>query len=250
MARSEAEEPKLSAGAFEQRSKALAVQLARTLDLATGEVSLPCEIASLQAALSLGGRASEIIARNRGKPHRVIPLCGIANDVLAWIGYREHWHREGGEQSFRFIECGFTLHVGREGELEKPQILRSEWIGRRSGMFGNNAGHPHWQLDVLESARQAVVEPPRFAEAAPAAPVEFGSAAAEEPFGESLLFGLTVERMHLASAALWWRKPSLPVAHPPESVADLDRWILGCVNYLRQEIRRCVIVGVPSYLAT
>lgn len=112
-----------------------------------------------------------------------------------------------------------------------------------------DAGHPHWQLDVLESARQAVVEPARFAEAA-AHPVEFGSASAEEAFGESLLFGLTVERMHLASAALWWRKPSLPVAYPPESVADLDRWILGCVTYLRQEVQRCVIVGVPSYLAT
>ncbi|RWK76105.1 MAG: hypothetical protein EOR51_29960 [Mesorhizobium sp.] len=249
MARSEPEEPKLSAAAFQQRSKALAVQLARTLDIATGEVSLPSEIASLQAALSLGGRASEVIARNKGKPHRVIPLCGIANDVLAWIGYRERWERESGEQSFRFIEGGLTLHVGREGALEKPQILRSEWIGRRSGMFGNYAGHPHWQLDVLESARQAVVEPPRFAEANPATPVEFGSAV-EEPFGESLLFGLTVERMHLASAALWWRKPSLPVAHPPESVADIDRWVLGCVNYLRQEVRRCAFVGVPSYLAT
>lgn len=249
MASSEPEEPKLSAVAFERRSKELAIHLARTLDIATGEVSLAYEVASLRAALSLGGRTSETIARNRGKPHRVIPLCRIADDVFAWVGYREHWQREGGEQNFRFIEGGFTLHVGRQGELDKPQILRSEWIGRRSGMFGNDAGHPHWQLDVLESARQAVVEPARFAED-PADPVEFSSARAEESFGESLLFGLTVERMHLASAALWWRKPSLPVAHPPESVADLDRWILGCVTYLRQEVRRCAIVGVPSYLAT
>lgn len=249
MPSSEPDEPKLSAGAFERRSKELAVDLARTLDMATGEVSLAYDIANLQAAMSLGGRAGEIIARNRGKPHRVIPLCRITDDVFAWVGYREHWKRENGEQNFRFIEGGFTLHVGRQGELDKPQILRSEWIGRRSGMFGNEAGHPHWQLDVLESARQAVVEPARFAEN-PTELVEFGSASAEESFGESLLFGLTVERMHLASAALWWRKPSLPIAHPPESIADLDRWILGCVTYLRQEVRRCVIVGVPSYLAT
>lgn len=249
MASSEPEEPKLSAVGFERRSKELAVRLARTLNMATGEVSLAYEIASLQAALSLGGRASEIVARNRGKPHRVIPLCRIADDVFAWVGYRELWQREGGEQNFRFIEGGFTLHVGRQGELDKPQILRSEWIGRRSGMFGNDAGHPHWQLDVLESARQAVVEPARFAEDS-ADPVEFVSDSTEESFGESMLFGLTVERMHLASAALWWRKPRLPVAHPPESAADLDRWILGCLTYLRQEVRRCAIVGVPSYLAT
>lgn len=248
MASSEPEEPKLSAVAFGRRCRELAVHLSRTLDMPTGDVSLAYEIASLQAALSLGGRASETIARNRGKPHRVIPLCRISDDVLAWVGYRERWQREGGEQNFRFIEGGFTLHVGREGLLDKPQILRSEWIGRRSGMFGNNAGHPHWQLDVLESARQAIAEPARFAEDPPD-PVEFGSADAEESSGENLLFGLTIERMHLASAALWWRKPTLPVAHPPESVADLDRWILGCVTYLRQEVRRCAIVGVPSYLA-
>jgi hypothetical protein len=248
LARSELEEPKLSIAAFEQRSKALAVQLAQILDMATGEISLPSEISSQQAMLSLAGRASELITRNRGK-HRVIALCRITHDVLAWIGYRELWQRKSDEQKFRFVEGGFTLHVGREGELKKPQILRSEWIGRRSDMFGNNAGHPHWQLDVLESARKAVVEPAKFGQSS-GIPVEFGSVGAEEPHGENLLFGLTVERMHLASAALWWRNPSVPIANPPESVADVDRWILGCATYLQQEVRRCAIVGVPSYLAT
>lgn len=249
MASSEPEEPKLSAAAFERRGRELAVRLARTLDMVTGEVFVTHEIANLQAAVSLGGRASETIARNRGKPHRVIPLCCVADDVFAWAGYREHWQREAGEHNFRFTEGGFTLHVGRKGELDKPQILRSEWIGRRSGMFGNGAGHPHWQFDVLESARRPVVEPARFAQD-PVDPMEFGSRRAEETFGESLLFGLTVERMHLASAAMWWHEPSLPVARPAESVAELDRWILGCVTYLRQEVLRCAIVGVPSYLAT
>ena len=248
MTRYEPKEPKLSTAAFEQRSKALAVKLARTLDKATGEISLPSDISSHRATLSLGGRASELITRNRGK-HRVIALCDITSDVHAWIGYREFWQRKGTERNFRFVEGGFTLHVGRVGELKKPQILRSEWIGRRSDMFGNDAGHPHWQLDVLESARKAVVEPAKFAEDH-TVPVEFGLVGEEGSFGESLLFGLTVERMHLASAALWWRKPSVPIAYPPENVADVDRWILGCTTYLRQEVRRCTVVGVPSYLAT
>jgi len=60
--------------------------------------------------------------------------------------------------------------------------------------------------------------------------------------GADLLRALTVEKMHLASAACWWRPPEVPVAHLPETVADLNRWIIGCVTYLRQEASRCCIL--------
>lgn len=244
-------EPKLSAVAFNQRCKTLAVFFAQALEQSTGEIAFAPEISSTAAIMTLAGRASEVIARNLGKAHRVLPLCPVTGDVLAWIGYREHWQKQGIEQSFRFVEGGFTLHVGRLGEIKKPQILRSEWIGRRSDAFVNQAGHPHWQLDVLESARARAPEPPtRFDKPkAQHATIEFGGIAAPM-VAEDLLFGLTVERMHLASAALWWRQPSVPVAHPLQTVADLDRWILGCVAYLRQEVGRCAIVPVPTYLAT
>ena len=173
-------EPTLSTLAFTQRCKALAVRFGQVLGQATGEVAFAPDISSTAAMMSLGGRASEIIARNRGKPHRVLPLCPIVGDVLAWIGYRECWQKLGAEQSFRFFEGGFTLHVGRQGELDKPQILRSEWIGRRSNVFVNEAGHPHWQLDVLESARERPPKPPIRFEGitAPSAAVEFGAIAA------------------------------------------------------------------------
>lgn len=248
MKRSETEEPQLSMAAFERRSKTLAVKLAQTLDMTIGEISLQPEISDHEATLSLSGRASETITRNRGK-HRVIALCDITGDVFAWIGYRERWQKKSAERNFRFVEGGFTLHVGRVGEIKKPQILRSEWIGRRSDMFGNKAGHPHWQLDVLESARKDLIQPAKFAEG-PTVPVEFAVVGEEEPFGENLLFGLTLERMHLASAALWWCNPSVPIAYPPEDVADVDRWIVGCMTYLQQEVGRCTVVGVPSRLVT
>jgi hypothetical protein len=64
--------------------------------------------------------------------------------------------------------------------------------------------------------------------------------------GENLLLGLTVERMHLASAALWWRQPSIPISNLPETIADLDRWILGCLGYMRQEAGRCAVVPIPA----
>ncbi len=247
LSRSEPTEPKLSSAAFTQRCRTLAVSFGEVVGQATGDIAFAPEISSTAAVMMLGGRASETIARNRGNPHRVVPLCAVTDEVLAWAGYRESWQKQGAEQSFRFVEGGFTLHIGRQGELAKPQILRSEWISPRNGAFVNRAGHPHWQLDVLESVRTRSPEPPAWFDdrTIPRAAIEFEG----EPLpviSEDLLLGLTIERMHLASAALWWRQPNPPVAHPPETVAELDRWILGCVAYLRQEVGRCTIISVQA----
>ena len=223
------------------------MEFSAVLGQAGGEVAFAPEVTSTAALMTLGGRASETIARNRGKAHRVVPLCPIDDGVFAWAGYREAWKKAGPEQNFRFLEGGFTLHVGREGEVAKPQILRSEWIGRRNAQFGNLAGHPHWQLDVLESARTRLPQPSvRFQEDdIEIKAVEF-IADPVTASGEDLLLGLTIERMHLASGALWWRQPSLTLAHHPETVGDLDRWILGCLTYLRQEVGRCAILPIPA----
>lgn len=247
LSRTEPTEPKLSSAAFAQRCKTLAVRFGEVVGQATGDIAFAPEINSTAAVMLLGGRVSETIARNRGNPHRVIPLCPVTDEVFAWAGYRESWQKQGAEQSFRFVEGGLTLHIGRQGELAKPQILRSEWISPRNGAFVNNAGHPHWQLDVLESVRTLSPEPPtRFDDrSVPGAAIEFEG---EPPpvTSDALLLGLTIERMHLASAALWWRHPNTPVAHPPETVAELDRWILGCLAYLRQEVGRCVIISAQA----
>jgi hypothetical protein len=232
-----ATEPTLSVRAFERRCRTLAVSEA--LDQKTGQVLFNPEVRSDIAIMSLGGRASEVIARNRGSSHRVLPFCALSNDVRAWIGFRERWTRNSGEQNYRFEEAGFSLHVGREGELAKPQVLRSEWVGSRGNSFANRAGHPHWQLDILETARNRMpAAPARFdGFDEPASLVEFRQAPPAD-----VLLGLTIERMHLASAAPWWRLPMVPIATAPADVAELDRWILGCLSYLRQEVQRCEIV--------
>lgn len=243
LAKAEAPEPRLSVATFSQRCKQLARDFGTAIDLPIGEVAFAPEINSTAATMVLSGRASEMIARNRGKSHRVVPLAALSDDVFIWTGYREVWQKQGTEQNFRFVEGGFTLHLGRRGEVLKPQILRSEWVGRRSRAFVDMAGHPHWQLDVLESARSVVpISPARFDDPIiPQPVVEFDSTAVS-PDGTNLLMGLTVENMHLASAALWWRPPGGNVAHLPETVGELDSWILGCVAYLRQEAARCKIV--------
>lgn len=241
--KAEAPEPQLSVSALSQRCQRLAVEFGRAIGLHTGDLAFAPAFSNTEATMTLGGRASEMIARNRGRSHRVVPIAAVGDDLFVWTGYREAWQKQGSEQNFRFVEGGFTLHLGRQGEVTKPQILRSEWVGRRSRAFVNTAGHPHWQLDALESARSIVPTAPiRFDEpVASQSAAEFDSNATSAE-GQDLLMGLTVENMHLASAALWWRPPGTSVAHLPETVVELDRWILGCVAYLRQEAGRCKIV--------
>lgn len=241
--KTEATEPRLSVRAFEQRCRTLAVRFGEALNQPIGQVFFDPEVREAVAIMSLRGRGSEVVARNRGAAHWVFPFYTLSHDVRAWIGFRERWTQNSGEQNYRFEEGGFTLHVGREGELAKPQVLRSEWVGRRSTSFGNQAGHPHWQLDILETARDRMpAAPARFdGLEGPASPVEFRQAPPVD-----VLLGLTIERMHLASAAPWWRLPMVPIATAPADVAELDRWILGCISYLRQEVQRCEIVPLSA----
>ncbi len=247
LAKAEEREPQLSVAQFSQRCKTLAGKFGGVIGLLAGDLAFAHEFSNTAAIMTLAGRASEMITRNLGKGHRVVPLWPIGDDVLLWTGYRETWQRQGAEQKFRFVEGGFTLHIGRQGEVTKPQILRSEWVGRRSRAFVDLAGHPHWQLDVLDSARSTIATAPaRFGDPdEPPPAIEFESVKTSTGVSD-MLMGLTVESMHLASAALWWRLPGDKVAHVPETVDELDRWILGCIAYLRQEAGRCKIVSSPG----
>ncbi len=235
-------EPSLSAQRFSQRSVSLAVKFADTLGLHTGELAFAPELSNTSAAMSLCGRASEMISRNRGSAHPVVPLASVSDEVSLWVGYRELWEKHGNLQNFRFVEGGFTLHVGRPGELEKPQILRNEWVGRRSRAFVSKAGHPHWQLDALESFRTSAPKPEaRFGDLTGSNAVQEFNSETDPNLGANLLLSLTVENMHLASAAHWWCAPEVSVAHEPKTVNELDRWVIGCVSYMRQEASRCTI---------
>lgn len=242
MPKNEASEPSLSSSRFSQRCVSLAVSFAETVGLRAGELAFAPEFSNTSASMSLCGRASETITRNRGSAHPVVPLATVSDDVLLWVGYKEFWEKYGNLQNFRFVEGGFTLHVGRPGELEKPQILRSEWVGRRSRAFVDEAGHPHWQLDALESIRSSPSKAKaRFGDFASSSPVQEFSSEMQSTDGADLLFSLTIEKMHLASAAHWWGSPEVSVAHVPKTVTELNRWVIGCVAYMRQEAMRCRI---------
>lgn len=207
MPKAEVAEPTLSTAAFDARCKTLAIRVGDLLSLTIGEVSFAPMFTHTTAAMTLVGRASETIARNRGSSHQVVRLCSITNDVLAWIGYRELWEKRSAEQNFRFVEGGFTLHVGGVGELTKPQIMRSEWVGPRSQSFANKAGHPHWQLDVLETARTRRPQFPHRFQETPEFAMDF-SAEMRAQAPEDVLLGLTVENMHPGNGCVLVAKAS------------------------------------------
>jgi hypothetical protein len=117
--RVELDEPTFRLQRLGNACRTLAVPFGRTLDLQTGGfiVRSP-EITSTVAVMTLTGRASEVIDRNRGGVHRVVPLARVSSNGFIWTGYRERWQKQGSEQSFRFVEGGFTLHIGRKVTVE------------------------------------------------------------------------------------------------------------------------------------
>ena len=218
----------------------LADQFGEALGHDVGQLLLLDQIEDTQAALTLAGRASEVIERNGGTDHPVVQLCSLSDGMFAWVGFRERWNRIGSERNFRFLDGGFTIHVGRQGEIVKPQIMRSEWVGRRASEVHDHVGHPHWHIDVLETARRSMSEvPARFGtDSAPTPNLMFEADRPAPRIGDILL-KLPIERMHLASAAPWWQPPKVRIANFPKTVSELDRWILSCVRYIRQEMSRC-----------
>ena len=240
MPRSKSGEPTLSIVALESRCSTLASKIARALGISSDKVYCTSETANAQAVIGLAGRSSELIERNAGQKHRVIQLCRLSDDVFAWVGFRERWQRIGRERHMRFLDVGFTIHVGREGELIKPQIFRSEWVGVGGRNGRDQVGHPHWQIDIVDTVRRKRQEDK----------VGFGGASKVYPRSgfdnngkldqsENFLLSVPIEKIHFASAAPWWEKGEVMVANAPNDIPALDRWIVGCISYLRQEVARC-----------
>lgn len=211
----------------------------------TKPIQVAAEYLSQGATAGFVGGDCERVDRNRGGQSRVAPFLTLGGDLLAWVGYFETWRSVSGNLPFAFRELSLTVHIGRQGDPLKPQIFRSEWAGVSDwgggeiGFQAAGAGHPHWQIDALESLA-AFAEPVQFVPD-PAEDVTIFEGGAPAP--EELLRSVTVERMHFASAADWWvpiGKGAMPRhMNAPREVDDLTRWSVNCIEYLRQELGRC-----------
>ena len=235
--------------ALNQRWVSVGKELAGVLDLSPQDIRIDADVQSTGAWAGLQGRACERVTRNRGGAAFVVPLCSLPQNLVAWLGLQEVWDVRGGTKPFIFRQLSLTVHFGYMGNLLKPQVLRLEWPGIRDWLGAGlsfqsqGAGHPHWQIDILESLAHQVRPEPRGFEIEEA--VEDFETEVVAPDLGKLMQSITIENMHLASAARWWLSPcpGIPGQHmnAPPNIEALSLWLTESIRYIRQELSRCTI---------
>ena len=234
---------------LEQRWSTLSRALTQEVPGTKRSLAIDAEYQTGGVWTGLRGSEVERIDRNRGTGS-VVPLVSLPDNFAAWLGYQEVWDLEAGRAPFVFRQASLTVHVGEVGDPVKPQLLRLEWPGLRDwdrtgiGFQSSGAGHPHWQFDLLESL-SALRSPATFKPDDDEEELEdFGAVLAVPTLSERLA-RLTVERMHLASAAPWWAAQpgrfGAQQLNAPESQDDLNRWLFAALAYLVQELSRCTL---------
>ncbi|RWL96862.1 MAG: hypothetical protein EOR68_17655 [Mesorhizobium sp.] len=189
--------------------------------------------------VSFVGREVRRAGRLRGEPIAVVPFRLIANGWEAWIGYREVWSRSKSSARLAFSSADLTAYFTVAGAEAFKQVLRAEWAGvvESSGVWyfrPENAGHPHWQIDVTETLQQDVdyiTARQLLEETAP--PREFGeperSTIASPPWFQ-------LSRIHFASGMRPWVDST--IAHGPLTLESIRRWVVDTLTLLHAEFER------------
>jgi hypothetical protein len=235
-------------GMLDQRWIELKALIAAALELDPQQLRVDADYQSDRVGAGLQGTACERVTRDRGGSSWVAPLCEMPSNLFAWLSWQEAWELTTGQRPYRFKNMGLTVYLGKRYEAIKPQFLRLEWPGitRWEGpevsFQSPGAGHPHWQIDLMRSLAQ---DHPADFQPDPVETVEDFEVALQEPSVDDLVRRLSVERMHLASAAPWWL-PTVPGdvgrhMNAPSDLPALSRWLNHSLIYLRQELARCVV---------
>jgi len=234
----------VSKGALDRRWENLTEVIGRRLSYSRQQLQVSADYTTERVSAGLIGSACERVTRNRGGASFVAPISVLRDDFCAWLGLQEVWDVGGGQRPYAFKQLGLTVHFGSNGDPIKPQVFRSEWVGVRDwdgtgiNFQSPGAGHPHWQIDVMESMRIAT-RPVAFHPASDQVE-EFRDEATSV---DTLVRSITIESMHFASAALWWTLPladGLPLhVNAPADDADLTRWLESSLAYIKQELERC-----------
>ncbi|HEV2955407.1 MAG TPA: hypothetical protein VGX95_04775 [Xanthobacteraceae bacterium] len=157
-------------------------------------------------------------------------------------------------RQYAFRHLSLTVHFGFTNDPLKPQVFRSEWSGIRDwtgagpGFQSPGAGHPHWQFDLATALQLDSRETLDlvFDDSGDDTVEDFATIASDQNVLR-LVQSTTIERMHFASAAPWWRRQASddqPLhMNAPEDQESLSRWLLACIVYLKQELARCEIRG-------
>lgn len=240
---------RVTKGALDQRWFELNRLFATTLGVGIDNrrLRVDVEYQAERVWAGLTGAVCERVTRNHGGATWVAPLCPMPSELLAWLGWQEEWRVTTGPKPFQFRSIGLTVYIGRPNEALKPQFLRlewpgiSNWSGSTPSFQSPGAGHPHWQLDLLQSLTEST-GPPTF-DPEPLEIVEDFEMTVATRSVDNLVRALSFERMHLASAAPWWLASTSDIGHhmnAPSDLAALSRWLECSIRYLQQELGRCV----------
>lgn len=207
-------------------------------------------------AISLVGPGCEPVRRNRGGVTQVAPLIRITEGMWAWLGLNEEWRFDrqvAGSRSYAFRSLSMTIHFGWKLDFLKPQIFRAEWAGfaiwagSNASFQGKNAGHPHWQFDVMESlssdqteeSARDLLELLRGSDGGVSTePAEFVATGDQQVIG-SIVGAQKFSKLHFASAAPWWRStPHDAHAHSPQRAEEAAAWLDRTIAYTKEELER------------
>jgi hypothetical protein len=221
----------------------------------TAHATLHADWSVIPIVAGLVGEGCEITPRNRGPDVQVAPLFLLESGLWAWLGYREEWDRAkpaGRVKRFSFRSAGLTVYFGFRNLRHKPQMFRAEWAGWARwkgtdyGYQGEDAAHPHWQFDALESLKRddAAERAATFlsvlkSEEAAAVPRDFSPQALSRDDVGDMISVQELSRIHFASAAAWWKDAAENShAHAPSSVHDIQRWVRKTLVYVCSELSR------------
>lgn len=204
--------------------------------------------------VGLVGDNCEMTSRNRGPKAFLAPLREIRHGLVAWLGYREEWLEHASSRSarrrFSFRSSAVTIHIGARHSQDKPQLFRAEWQGltpaaEHSHDATKGPGHPHWQVDALESFGDYESQAQELwlllkEEVEESAPKDFSPEAfLPTEHEEMMAVRNNLSRLHFASAAAWWRNvPENEHSHIPTSPNDIESWLRGTLNYTLGELHR------------
>lgn len=218
-------------------------------------VALSADWTILPLVLGLEGSGCEAILRNRGGISRTVPLLLLRSYLWAWLGFREEWMGEkpaGKTQRYSFRSINLTVYFGFRNTNYKPQMFRAEWSGWSRwngfnyGYQAENAGHPHWQFDAIESMlgeksddRAAHFLAILKSEAEGQDPQEFSPSSIEKDDMDDIVAMHKLSRIHFSSAAHLWKSPPKNIkAHAPNQLKDIQTWFSETLMYLQDELSR------------
>ena len=171
-----------------------------------------------------------------------------------WHGWESMRLGRGAMKGYMFRHLSLTIHFGFQRDSVKPQVFRSEWESVQAANGSNvkfasgDVANPHWQFDLglLIRSHLEEMKVSRGNEFPDDLVEDFENTITNGNVTE-LILSATLERLHFASAAPWWKAQEFEeksvYVNAPSDEQTLSRWMVGCIAYLKKELDLCVIVA-------